>query len=738
MKLLKPFTLISLIASVFILESCQEDEPNPCPDVLFTIDIDSTDYSYTITAEGIENLVYAWFVNDHIVDSVGIGDSIDHTFDFELVPGTYEVCIKAESIDCNKILEFCQEVIIPDASDRNCLGLEFDFEKRSDHLFEFTAAFEGINDLEYTWYVDGDSLKTESLGSDRTHLLEREFDGGIHSICIVAYSETCGLVEFCKEIYAGEGDCPALHFETEKMEDNKYLFVADFAGKEEVQYKWFIGDEIVDVENFEGQLTDHKLKWTFEPGEYYVCIVVETDRCEEVVFCEEISVPRASCPAPDLFFEIEFTSDSTHLFVAEFPDMDSTRYKWQINGDIVDKENYEGYDTDHQLIWDFYPGYYKVCLVVYNEGCEPVKYCREIEIDGYCPQELSFRHEQENDHSYLFVAEFEGKEHVPYKWFIGDEIVDKENFEGYDTDHKLFWQFGSGTYLVCIVSFAEGCEEVEYCEEIVIDRPCPTELFFRSEQEAHNAYYFFADFEGMEHAQYKWYIDDEIVDKENFDGYDTDHKLLWDFEPGTYNVCIVLDTEGCETVEYCEQLTVEQFCPAELFFHSEEEADSAYIFYADFEGMELTPYKWYINDEIVDMENFDGSDTDHKLIWDDFEPGIYTVCIVSMVDGCETVEYCEEIEITPPCIEDISFTGVKDESSNTYTFSVDFEGKDDVTYILSIYVSDDLQQSFVREAGSTDGHDFQWDFVPGTVYEVCLRQDGGCGDFQVCQEFVIQ
>ncbi len=468
MKLLNRYSILLTVLGVILLGSCTPDETNPCPDIQFSVDIDSVNNTVAIKAEGIEDLTYQWYVNDVLIDSVNLDDITDDIFDFEFEPGTYNVCITAQSEQCDRTLEFCQEVEIPDPNQEECLGLQFRTDKKSDHAYKFFAEFDGIENVEYTWWVNDDSIKTEPLGADRAHFIEWEFPVGEHIVCIVAESEDCGEVEYCKEIV----------------------------------------------------------------------------------------------------------------------------------------------------------------------------------VEQVCPEELFFEKvEQEGHNTYKFIAEFENQDHTPYVWYINDDIVDKENFEDFDTDHKLFWQFDPGVYTICIVAELEGCDDVEFCIELVVENDCLEEVFFDYEKENDNIYVFHSDFEGMEHAPYKWIIDDEIVDKENFDGFDTDHKLVWDFDPGEYSVCIVTDQEGCESVEYCETVVVDEVC------------------------------------------------------------------------------------------REISFTGAQDEGTNTFTFTADFDGKDDVTYIWTVYINDVKQGDEVREAGSNDDHQFSWEFDEGVEYEICLRQDGDCDESQLCKVF---
>ncbi len=650
MKLLKQLSVLLAAASV-LLFSCEPDESNPCPDAIITVDIDSIAHTYTITAAGLEDIIYGWYVDDNLVETEELDSLRDNIFGFELQPGTYEICVKAESDICEGSIEICATVTIEEA----CLEPEFHTEAIDPFTFVFTADFEGIEETLYTWYVDGDSIETESMDTDRTHIFDYQFDEeGLHEVCIVATSEC----------------------------------------------------------------TDH-----------------------QVSYCEEIAVGREDSDCPELHFGVDIT-DNGHLFTAEFDGMDSIAYTWYVNGNEVDKENFEGHDTDHKLLKALEPGTHVVCIAAEIDNCEEVEFCEEIVVEGHgCVEELHFTSTQEGEYTYLFEADFEGKEGVPYKWYINEDVVDKENYEGYDNDHLLRWTFGSGEYHVCIVSYQDNCESVEFCETLFFEEECP-DLHFTATADGEFAYLFEADFEGKENTSYKWYINEDLVDKENYDGHDTDHELYWQFSPGEYSVCIVVETDRCEFVEFCETIIIEgdqTSCP-ELTFTYDQTGDSTYVFVADFPGIDtLEWYGWFVDGVLVDEEGtMNSGDNTLEYTFDD--AGEHRVCIMTETPDCPAgVEYCKEIwvEHTSECVQ-MSYTAERDGTAPAYTFTADFEGRDNISYEWKVYVNDDYQGGEVRDAGSGDDHHFYWQFETGVTYEICLRPlDEACIDFQECKEFVI-
>lgn len=330
---------------------------------------------------------------------------------------------------------------------------------------------------------------------------------------------------------------------------------------------------------------------------------------------------------------------------------------------------------------------------------------------------------------------------LAFDLFINDQLI-KSIEAGQLDSADLAFQFEPGEYKICLIAESESCDtSIEGCVEFVIENPNREEclgLEFETEMLDNYHYKFFAGFEGIESIAYAWVVDGEVVKEEPITD-DRTNFLEWDFEAGEHTICIVAETEECGEVAYCEEIIVEQDCVEEVAFEAEEENKYTYKFYADFEGKEHTKYKWYINDEVVEVEITDEEETDHKLFWQ-FDAGEHTICLVTDQEGCDDVEYCETIVIEEEeeeCLE-LSYTAELTETDSTdfYTFTADFEGKDDVTYIWKVFINDDFQDSEVREAGSDDDHTFVWHFEPGVEYEICLRQDG-CEDNQVCEIFAV-
>ena len=467
-----------------------------------------------------------------------------------------------------------------------------------------------------------------------------------------------------------------------------------------------------------------------------------------------LSVVFSSCIEDDELnpcFEPHFTIEQTdspnnYVAVADFDGIDEVSYSWFVNDNIVETVDANS-DLDNRISLSFPgPGTYKICLVISSEECDRrLEFCIEITIEEEEEEERCYEpafriHETDRPDLYKFSADFKGIDSVVYAWYVDGELVEVEELND-ERDNMLLWEFDPGTHHVCIVVRTDKCDEQpEYCKRFVVDIPCP-ELSFEGVENPNNVYTFEAKFRGREHVQYSWYINGELVDKENFDGVETDHKLFWQFEPGEYRVCILVDTDRCEQVEFCKTIVAEEpaRCP-DMFFEIEEVSSRNYQFFADFEGInDLEWYGWFINGELVENEGqiYEG---DNFLDFVFEQEGTYDICIMTETPGCPLgTRFCKTIDVVfDQACKDISFTAVKEPNAPAYTFTADFDGRNEVTYIWSVFVNGDLQGSEVREAGSDDDHEFYWQFQPGQEYVVCLRQDGNaCANFQACKEILI-
>jgi len=209
MKNLKFFSL--LILGLVLFASCEENEEtdptiSDCPELSFI----QEGKELLANFEELNTLeVYEWFVNDELIETEALQNQRDNKLDLKTyTPGTYTVCIKAETPDCPNGAEFCMEVVIEDETNESCPDLNFT--RDGAYLF---ANFEGIDTLEfYAWQITGGALDNESIienegvsfqGDNKYSL--KDLQSGTYTICLISESPTCVQAEpFCKEIVIEE------------------------------------------------------------------------------------------------------------------------------------------------------------------------------------------------------------------------------------------------------------------------------------------------------------------------------------------------------------------------------------------------------------------------------------------------------------------------------------------------------------------------------------------------------
>jgi len=433
-------------------------------------------------------------------------------------------------------------------------------------VYRFAAQLEGIEDVRFTWSINGEKIDTGNLNDIASQVFEYRFETGAYTICVKVADTDCPI-EVCKEIDVvvdEDNPCPDLFFESKQFEKpSHYKFIADFPGIEKTRFSWFINGELVEDRN----INDKKyLFWEFnEPGNYEVCIKTETEECPEgVSYCKTIEVKEVdkNCPKVRFVKEIDSQVDKGYIFEADISEIDQeSEIRWYINGDIV--ENLTDPNGGNRVLRrQFDPGKYEICIKVITENCpDGVLFCKEIWVgENKCP-DLKFIAEQDGDNSaYYFQAEFEGADNYEWLgWFINGEFVDDSNF---GDNNRFYYQFTPGKYEVCLKTETPDCPNgVSYCKEIEIKdnmTECP-ELFFEIEQEGTTpGYNFSADFDGIEQISYAWMINGDVVETETLGNEDRDNFMYYQFGVGTYEICVITETPDCpQGIKYCKTLVIE-------------------------------------------------------------------------------------------------------------------------------------------------------------------------------------
>ncbi|WP_147406113.1 hypothetical protein [Aquimarina sp. BL5] len=478
MKNLRILSLL-ILGLMVIFTSCEEnDDTDPtteCPELSFERDGGKLIANF----EEINSLdVYEWFVNDELIETERLEDQRDNTLDIsEYNPGTYTVCIKAETPDCPAGVEFCKEIVVGEDME-GCPELKFT--RDGDYLI---ADFEGIDTLEfYAWQVTGETLDneviienegTDNQGDNKFSLVNLE--EGTYTICLISESPTCTSTEYCEEISIdrnGQDSCPDLAFTRE----GEYL-IADFEGIADLGfYAWKITGEVlgnetlIENEGLDFQGDNKFLLSTLEAGKYTVCLISESPTCTQAEpFCKEIEVGdtnNGSCP------DLSFIEEGTLMF-ANFSGIDQLDvYEWFVNGTLVETESLQSQDRDDKLDLSSYnPGTYTVCIKAETNECpNGTEFCRDIVIPEPEPVDCSvFKLEYFETNTAEFVNAngviLFGLDNNSVVWEIDGNQVTPTTATG----HFLILQdhlTQTGRYEICYKAESSECGSLQECIQV--------------------------------------------------------------------------------------------------------------------------------------------------------------------------------------------------------------------------------------------------------------------------------
>ncbi|QCK16934.1 hypothetical protein [Mangrovivirga cuniculi] len=175
-------------------------------------------------------------------------------------------------------------------------------------------------------------------------------------------------------------------------------------------------------------------------------------------------------------------------------------------------------------------------------------------------------------------------------------------------------------------------------------------------------------------------------------------------------------------------------CP-ELHFTYEHDSFGVYVFTADFEGIDETPFLWYVDGEPVGQIAVDS--TSDTLYWQ-FNPGQHRVCIKANTDECSELTFCESITYDPinyGC-PNLSFTK-NIISSRNYEFFAEISNPDTLAW-YGWMVNGEIVES---EGYQHDGDNYlNYIFESEGTYEVCLiTETPECPEsISYCENYTIQ
>ncbi len=317
-----------------------------------------------------------------------------------------------------------------------------------------------------------------------------------------------------------------------------------------------------------------------------------------------------------------------HFHSTSTSEHDIISYSWDF-GDGHEGDGSAPYHTFPE------PGVYLVCLTITdNFGCVD-DVCHEVTVAAVqsdCNAEFTW--EQIPGTLQIHFNSTSTSEHdiVSYHWNFGD------NHEG-DGSSPYHTYTEGGTYLVClIITDNVGCVS-DVCHEVTVQGLPPSEC---------NAEFIWEQFSGSLEVDFTntSTSDHDIVsfnwnfgDGHEGDGPNPTHTYL---EPGTYLVCLIIETEdGCVS-DVCHEVTVQPLsgdCHASFTWEQIPGTLQIHFNSTSTSQNDIVSYVWHFGDG----DEGDGNDPYHTYD----HPGVYLVClIITDSEGCVS-DVCHEVTVEP-------------------------------------------------------------------------------------------
>lgn len=175
-----------------------------------------------------------------------------------------------------------------------------------------------------------------------------------------------------------------------------------------------------------------------------------------------------------------------------------------------------------------------------------------------CP-ELFFRIDTVSVNRFTFLADFDRINEIEYDWYINSQKVESDGGSN-QADNRLTETFPSGTFEICMKTALPNGDcfsGTEYCQIISVDA-CPF-VSYETETINSNTFKFIANFDTKNLLDYYWsiYKNDDLIYSELEDNSGDDF-LLYQFDVGTYEVCIEAEVDQCpEVLRFCTEVIVD-------------------------------------------------------------------------------------------------------------------------------------------------------------------------------------
>jgi PKD repeat protein len=497
----------------------------PAPVAGFIFGVDELSLSMINTSSGFI-ADYSWTFGD---GGTSTAQSPSYTYS---LPGTYEVCLTAESI-CGTS-QFCQMVTVscpaPSAAFSTTitdLGVQF-----SDN------STDGVS----SWLWDfGDGTTSGEISPFHVYGLP-----GTYTVCLTV-NGICGQDQTCSEVVV---TCVAPAADFALVPNGLSVDFIDASTNSPSGWLWNFGDGAISTEANPTHTYD-------SPGTYQVCLAVNSI-CGSSETCLTVEV---SCAAPAAAFTIA-ADQLAHAFTDQST-QGPTAWLW----DFGDGTTSTMQNPEHTYSA---PGSYTVCLTA-ESICGSSQSCTNIVVTCSAPQ-ADF--EVSADELTLTFNDVSMNSPTAWLWNFGDGTT--------ATDQMPTHTYATpGNYLVCL-EVESVCGSTQRCEVIAVScTPVQADFDFAST----DLLVQFSNTTPGTPDQLVWDFGDGATSFEENPAHQYDM-------PGSYEVCLQI-VEVCGTSEYCQ--IVEISCPAPVAAFGVV-VDGSMVTCSDFSNPTPTAWLWDFGD----------------------------------------------------------------------------------------------------------------------------------------------
>jgi hypothetical protein len=352
------------------------------------------------------------------------------SWDF-LEDGWYQVCAEFSLQECGSQY-ICQEIYVENCNGGNC---EAELAILGNDGCVSEIRVDGIStDIPIAW-----SFNDVYFSNNNNYWFGYDYpEDGWYTICAEFYTEECGGVVLCEEVYIQgcNNDCYLDGFvETFGCGE----FILKLYGNNEFQ---LFPDVFLDGEYYDsGWATEFIL----EPGEHVICgLLPGTEFCETLEICFDVIAEDCDCPT-------EISADVNGCITI----FDVNQIGGEVTYTVFGDGYQESFSGQNNIFTWLAPqnGLYEVCAYYESEICEGISLCTVFEITGCSdevPCEMEFQYTSGEDGYYFFEAT--NNQDAPNAWYVNGEYI--------ETGNAFDWTFDEpGSYEVCAAIETEVCPE---------------------------------------------------------------------------------------------------------------------------------------------------------------------------------------------------------------------------------------------------------------------------------------